>query len=74
MLLKETESEKTAKRKLEHIEIVLTKPVEGPMTTWFEYVFLPQRALPVVDPERVSVNVDFLGKEISAPLMITGMT
>jgi len=72
--LKEGESEKTAKRKLEHIEIVLTKPVEGPATTWFEYVFLPHRALPVVDPERVSINFSFLGKEISAPLMITGMT
>lgn len=74
MLLKEAESEKTAKRKLEHIEIVLTKPVEGPATTWFEYVFLPHRALPVVDPERVSVNVSFLGKEISVPLMIAGIT
>lgn len=64
----------TARRKLEHIEIVLSKPVEGPGTTWFEYVFLPQRALPVVEPDKVSMRVSFLGKEIAAPVMITGIT
>ncbi len=64
----------TVRRKLEHIEIVLSKPVEGPGTAWFEYVFLPQRALPAVEPDRVSTRVGFLGKEIAAPVMITGMT
>ncbi len=64
----------TARRKLEHIEIVLGKPVEGPGTTWFEYVFLSQKALPPVEPDRVSTRMSFLGKEIAFPVMITGMT
>lgn len=68
------DSEKTIKRKLEHIEIVLKKPIEGPLTTWFEYVFLPHRPLPVVDPEKVSTSIKFLKKEISAPIIISGMT
>ena len=68
------DGEKTARRKLEHIDIVLSKPVEGPLTTWFEYVFLPQLSLPSVDPDRVSTRVNYLGKVIEAPIMITGMT
>ncbi|MDW8010688.1 MAG: type 2 isopentenyl-diphosphate Delta-isomerase, partial [Sulfolobales archaeon] len=74
MVLEGEESKKTVKRKLEHIEIVYTKPVEGPLATWFEYVFLPHRALPVVEPEKVSTRISFLGREIEVPLMITGMT
>lgn len=70
----EGDRERTVRRKLEHIDIVLTKDVEGPMTTWFEYVFLPHRALPAVDPDKVSTEVSFLGREIAAPIMITGMT
>lgn len=68
------DSERTVRRKLEHVDIVLTKGVEGPLTTWFEYVFLPHRALPTVDPDKVSTSVSFLGKEMAAPIMITGMT
>ncbi|MCX8184381.1 MAG: type 2 isopentenyl-diphosphate Delta-isomerase [Sulfolobales archaeon] len=74
MVLESSENSKTIRRKLEHIEIVYAKPVEGPLTTWFEYIFLPHRALPVVDPEKVSTRMNFLKKEIEAPLMITGMT
>lgn len=68
------EVERTSRRKIEHIEIVLNKPVEGPQTTWFEYVFLPIRALPKVDPEKVSTSVNFLGKDMKAPLIIEAMT
>jgi len=67
-------SEKTSKRKLEHIDIVLSRPVEGPLTTWFEYVFLPQRALPKVDPDLVDLEIPFLGKRVGAPVMISAMT
>jgi len=68
------EPERTSRRKLEHIEIVLSKPVEGPLTTWFEYVFLPQRALPRVDLDLVDLEVPFLGRRVGAPVMISAMT
>lgn len=31
-------------RKLEHVDVVLKERVEGPNTTWFEYVFLVHQA------------------------------
>jgi len=68
------EPERTSKRKLEHIDVVLNKPVEGPLTTWFEYVFLPQQALPKVDLDLVDLEVLFLGRRVRAPLIILAMT
>ncbi len=68
------EPERTSKRKLEHIDVVLSKPVEGPLTTWFEYVFLPQQALPRVDLDLVDLEVPFLGRRVGAPLMVSAMT
>lgn len=61
-------------RKLEHIDIVLTQPVEGPGSTWLEHVHLIHRALPGIDLDEVSLETSFLGKKLRAPIMITGMT
>ena len=61
-------------RKLEHIDIVLNKPVEGPLTTMFEYVFIPYFAYSELSPDSVRLETDFLGKKLSAPLVISGMT
>jgi isopentenyl-diphosphate delta-isomerase len=62
------------KRKLDHIKIVLNKEVEGPLTTWFEYLFLPHQALSEISPDDVDISVNFLGKKLDAPIIITGMT
>jgi len=64
----------TPSRKLEHIDIVLSQDVEGPGTTWLEYVHLVHRAVPEVDFEEVDLQVAFLGKKLRAPIVITGMT
>jgi len=62
-------------RKLDHINIVLeVEDVEGPISTLFEYVFIPHQAAPEIDLEDVSLKVSFLGKELEAPLMISCMT
>jgi len=61
-------------RKLEHIDIVVNKPVEGPLTTMFEYVFLPYIAYSDLSLDEIRIEMDFLGKKLSAPLMISGMT
>lgn len=62
-----------ASRKLDHIRIALREGVEGPLTTWFEHVLVPHQAYPPT-PSNVDIATDFLGKRISAPIMITGMT
>lgn len=62
-------------RKDEHIEICLVEPVEAEReTTWLEYVYLPHRCLPEVDPDDVSLEVDFLGFRFSAPIMVSAIT
>jgi len=63
-----------SERKLEHIDIVLKEDVEGPLTTWLEYMFLIHNAAPELDLNDVDTSVEFLGKRLSAPLIITGMT
>jgi len=64
----------TPSRKLEHIDIVLTRSVEGPGSTWFEHVYLVHKALPEIDLEDVSIETRFLRKRLRAPIVITGMT
>lgn len=64
----------TPSRKLEHIDIVLTHDVEGPGTTWLEHVHLIHRAIPEINFEDVELSMDFLGKKLRAPIIITGMT
>ena len=61
-------------RKLEHIDIVVNREVEGPLTNFFEYIFLVHDALPNVSPEEVDIRVRFLGRELLAPIVISGMT
>ncbi len=61
-------------RKLEHIEIVLKEQVEGPLTTMLEYVFIPHQAFVNLSPEDVDLQTNFLGKELKAPIVISGMT
>ncbi len=61
-------------RKLEHIDIVVNREVEGPLTNFFEYIFLIHNALPKVSPEEVNIKTRFLGRELLAPIVISGMT
>ena len=64
----------TPSRKLEHIDITLTKNVEGPGSAWFEHVHLIHRAVPETDFDKVSIETPFLSKRLRAPIVITGMT
>ncbi len=61
-------------RKLEHIDIVLKEDVEGPLTTFFEYIFIPHYASSEVCIDDVNLSTKFLGKNVDAPIMISGMT
>jgi len=61
-------------RKLEHIEIALKEDVEGPLTTWFECVYLIHRAAPELDLDDVDISTEFVGRRLRAPIVISGMT
>ncbi len=65
---------KTSERKLSHLMIAKEKNVESKEWNWFEDVILLHSAASEVSPENVKLSVDFLGKKISAPIIIEGMT
>ncbi|MBU5678865.1 MAG: type 2 isopentenyl-diphosphate Delta-isomerase [Candidatus Aenigmatarchaeota archaeon] len=76
-----SESEKTSKRKEEHIKICLDKNIEHGSTLldeisfWkFEDIDFIHNALPEVDLEKIDISVEFLGKKLNAPIIISGMT
>lgn len=62
-------------RKLRHVDVCLTYPVEyATRTTGFERVDLPYRALPETNLHSVDTSTEFLGKRLSAPILIGAMT
>ena len=60
-------------RKAEHVKVVLGQDVEGRYRYWDD-IQLFHNALPEIDFEEVDPSVEFFGKHLQAPLMITGMT
>jgi isopentenyl-diphosphate Delta-isomerase len=60
-------------RKAEHVKVVLGQDVEGRYRYWDD-IQLFHNALPEIDFEEVDPSVEFFGKRLQAPLMITGMT
>ncbi len=74
------EGHQTKKRKGEHLKIVLNKMVQfkekttGLEDVQFKDIELVYNALPEIDKKEIDLSVKFLGKEFSAPLMVSGMT
>ena len=65
----------TEKRKAEHIKICLEQKAQArKATTGFEDIQLVHRALPEVDRQKISLSASFLGKKLSAPLIVGAMT
>lgn len=64
-----------AKRKAEHVSICLNQDINyKKLTTGFEKIQLSHCALPELDFKEIDTQIPFLGKELSFPLIITGMT
>jgi len=63
-----------SKRKQEHLDIILNKDVEFKKINagFDEYHFIHQ-ALPEIDLTNVDLTVEFLGKTLNAPLIISSM-
>ncbi len=66
----------TSSRKIDHIRICLDNPVEsgGTVPRPFEDLVLVHKALPEIDESDIDTSCSFLGKKLSAPLMISAMT
>jgi isopentenyl-diphosphate delta-isomerase len=64
-----------AQEKLDHLETVLQRNVQPfATTTGFEHIRFVHNALPEMDFNTVNVNTQFLGRQLSAPLLISSMT
>lgn len=62
-------------RKRSHLDLCENEQVEySGKTTLFDDVELIHNALPELAFDEIDISVDFLGKRLRAPLMITGMT
>jgi isopentenyl-diphosphate delta-isomerase len=63
------------RRKQSHLDLCEHEQVEFEgKTTLFEDVDLIHNAVPEIDVDDIDLGVDFLGKRLRAPLLITGMT
>ncbi len=68
------ESARGARRKQEHIQIVIDEPVAAGVATGFERYRLCHAALPELDLSEIDTGVRFLGHDLRAPLLVSGMT
>jgi len=65
----------TGKRKADHIRICLEKKAQAKIATaGFEDIQLVHRSLPEIDKQKISLNTTFLGKKLSAPVIVGAMT
>lgn len=63
----------TVERKAEHLQLALDDSVQLGKQYFDDYRF-EHRALPEIDYEAIDTTVDFLGKELAAPLLVSCMT
>jgi isopentenyl-diphosphate delta-isomerase len=68
------DSSLVSSRKGDHIRINMEKDVASSITTGLEKIYLLPTALPEADLADVSTSLKFLGKNLSAPLLISSMT
>jgi isopentenyl-diphosphate delta-isomerase len=61
-------------RKDEHILLVSTENVETHVSTWLEHVQFVHKTLPELNLDDIDLSCKFLGKDVSAPLIIGAMT
>lgn len=65
----------TSERKLEHLLLCANCDVEyKEKRTGFEDIELIHKTLPELNKEEIDISIDFLGKKMDAPLMISAIT
>jgi len=61
-------------RKLEHLILCASCDVEYRKKTGFEDIEIVHRAIPEINKEKIDISLDFLGRELSSPVMISAIT
>ena len=61
-------------RKNDHLDIVLAGEGTSSVSAGFDRFVFEHVALPEIDMDEIDVGTDFLGKHISAPLLVSSMT
>ena len=67
------EPSKTEQRKAEHVNIILQENVSAEYNYWND-IRLVHDALPEIDLDAIDLGVEFFGKRLKAPLIISSMT
>jgi isopentenyl-diphosphate delta-isomerase len=64
-----------ARRKVEHLDIVLNRDIRsGTTTTGLEAVRFAHHALPDLDLVKIDLGTRFVGRDVRAPILISSMT
>ncbi len=66
--------QQTQNRKQDHIEINLNKDVDSLLSSGFEQYRFVHNPMPDLDMEKIELQQVFLGRQISAPILISSMT
>lgn len=64
----------TSQRKIEHLQICATKPVEAHVSAGFDDINLIHCALPEIDRDAIDLTTELFNRRLSAPIMIASMT
>ena len=67
-------TDQTNDRKIEHIRAIEKDAATDRDGRYFDRIHLQHRALPEVALDRIDTSVEFLGKKLSFPLLISSMT
>jgi len=67
-------SDQTNDRKIEHIRAIEKDPATDRDGRYFDRIHLTHRALPELDLAAVDTGIQFLGRKLSFPLLISSMT
>ncbi len=61
-------------RKKEHLQIIKDKNTDSSSKTYFEDIILIPKSLPELNLDEIDTSSTFLGKKLSAPIIISSMT
>jgi isopentenyl-diphosphate delta-isomerase len=67
-------SDEVKQRKAEHVQVSLQHDVSAPQAASWADVQLLHRALPEVDAEEITTEVEFLGRRLRHPIFVSSLT